>query len=501
MARKLKVRDLAVALERALERQKLDEALEHLAALEKAEPAEARWSHRTGDVLRRQGKRNEALTAYERAVDRYAAQGFIARAVAMAKTVLSIDAERVYVLERVDPEAARALRRPPRAATPPVATSTPAPATISHPAPPASIPAAPLNAPAKPLRAPTPPVAQAHVTPTNDGWDMEDRPSVLLRAAKPLQLAHDAASDEVRFSDLEDEDAILIEVSEEEVVQREAPKLDFDLVEELEEEASAEHLAVLPAFPLFTQVAEETLQSIARDSSLVELEGGAWVIRKGDPADSLYAIVEGAVRVHVPGLGEEGAIILGEGDVFGESCLLTDEPRHADVSVEGRLSALCIPKSVLDAAVTREPQVGDVLFELLTRRLIGNLLATSELFVAFDGATRVELAHLFELRRAAEGTLLLERGKRSDGLYILLTGRLETDDGAGNVIPLGAGTVIGQGSLLSRSPADLSVRAAAESTVLRLPAAGFSALATQFPPALEHLAELAARGSPNVARG
>ncbi len=41
----------------------------------------------------------------------YAEQGFIARAVAMAKTILNMDPSRIDVLERVDPEAARKLHR------------------------------------------------------------------------------------------------------------------------------------------------------------------------------------------------------------------------------------------------------------------------------------------------------------------------------------------------------------------------------------------------------
>jgi hypothetical protein len=65
------------------------------------------------------------------------------------------------------------------------------------------------------------------------------------------------------------------------------------------------------------------------------------------------------------------------------------------------------------------------LLELLTRRLLGNLLQSSPLFQEFDAHSRQELAQLFEIRRAPRGMVLAEIGKVMDGLYINLTGTLE----------------------------------------------------------------------------
>jgi CRP-like cAMP-binding protein len=134
------------------------------------------------------------------------------------------------------------------------------------------------------------------------------------------------------------------------------------------------------------------------------------------------------------------------------------------------------------------------LLELLTRRLLGNLVRTSTLFAAFDQATRLELARLFEVRRADAGTRLIELGKRSDGLYVLLAGHLEVET-ASETIALGAGATVGERSLLSREPASASVRAVSDCLLLRLPASRFGELAAMYPPVLAHLADLAAERS------
>jgi CRP-like cAMP-binding protein len=239
------------------------------------------------------------------------------------------------------------------------------------------------------------------------------------------------------------------------------------------------------------------LAELARGSELIELPDGEPVVRLGAASDALYAVVEGSVQVQVPGL--PSGVFLTEGDVFGESCLLEGEPRRADVVAHGDLVALRVPSSLLAKVVELHPPMGDVLFELLTRRLIANLMQTSALFNVFDPPTRVELARLFEIRRAAKETVLIEGGKKSDGLYLPLTGRfrVESRDGRPPTIA-GPGTMFGQESLISQHAARATVSSVVDMVVLRLPSASFIRVASQFPPALEYLAEMAALPSPPV---
>src|SRR5688500_12404522 len=105
------VRKLRKELESALAKRREDDAADVLGKLMEADPKTPRWPHKRGDLLRKLGHNKIAIECYAAAATVYAEQGFIARAVAMAKTILNLDPSRIDVLEAVDPEAARKLHR------------------------------------------------------------------------------------------------------------------------------------------------------------------------------------------------------------------------------------------------------------------------------------------------------------------------------------------------------------------------------------------------------
>lgn len=431
--------DLRTQLEKALQKERTKEALELLQQLETREPSNARWPHRRGDILRRAGSKAEAVKAFERATDLYAQAGFVARAVAMAKTILLLDASRTDILERVDTTRAKEIHNQNRI---PTAITGAGQASL-------------LQA-AKQLDART-----SSLVRSEPSAPLETRS--ILSAGKELDIDLDLSEMEVGERPLA------------------APSGSAEA-----EEPSLESLAVMPLFSLFAQVPKEALNALATGSELIERSDKDVVVRRGDPADALYAIVEGCARVEVPGLVNKAPVLLVEGELFGESCLFENEPRNADVVVFGQLVALRIPRAVVMKAVREFPAVGDVLFELSTRRLVGNLLQTSPLFSAFDTKTRREVARLFQVHRVPRGTFVLQEGTQADGLYLPLSGRFEVDDGRS----VGPGGIVGQASLLAREFSAHSVRAGTEMAVLRLPADAFGALAAQYPPVLAHLASL-----------
>ncbi len=91
LRRESKTIDLRAQLNRALQSGRFLQALELYELIEKRKPDEPRWSHRKGDLLQRMGRKADAVRAYERAADLYAAKGFAARATATVKMVHAID--------------------------------------------------------------------------------------------------------------------------------------------------------------------------------------------------------------------------------------------------------------------------------------------------------------------------------------------------------------------------------------------------------------------------
>lgn len=436
MAKKDRAAALRSQFNDARRRGKWPKALEALTALEKLQPDEPRWPHQRGETLRRAGRTEEAIEALERATQLYSDLGFVARSVAVAKVILQLDPERTSVLSQVDPGAARKTYR--------------------------------------------------SLRPHGGGASKQS----FLDLAVPLARDESAAPDEVRFIDLPEAESEIVELEMTELEFVGAPAPPPIPAEAVVDEELA-RVANMPSFPLFAELDPEHLRTLAARSDLVELPDSAIVIEKGEPADALYCIIEGRVRVVVEGVPFEQSPVLGEGSAFGESCLLEGATRHSDVVVAGHLVALCVPKSVLDEVVALDPAFNDLLFELLARRMVSNLLSTSSLFAGFPPSGRRELSRRFELRRAAPGTVLIQRNKRSDGLYVLASGRMELNTTEGRV-ERGPGTIVGAESLLSRSGAKTGARTLNECVLLRLPAGKFTAFVTAFPPALESLSQLSA---------
>jgi len=102
-----KTTDLCAELSRALKAERFDHAIDIYELIEKRKPDDARWAHRKGDLLRRMGRRADAVVAYERAVHLYSEKGFDARAFATARLVLAIDPSRREVLDWAESQAAR----------------------------------------------------------------------------------------------------------------------------------------------------------------------------------------------------------------------------------------------------------------------------------------------------------------------------------------------------------------------------------------------------------
>ena len=246
--------------------------------------------------------------------------------------------------------------------------------------------------------------------------------------------------------------------------------------------------------PLFAEVPNSVLARMVQESRLIDLDPGETLIEKGTTADALFALVEGSVQlIRSP---DEGSVVLSEGDVVGISCLLENVSYEGDVTARTKVRALRISKLLLDRLVVEHPALGDVLLEVLGRRLVGTLVRTSPMFSSFDNHARATVAGMFEVRRANQGTAILEAGKRADGLYIPMIGHLTASHANGERIgSLKLGRALGQHSMLTRSASPMTVEASSDVLVLRLSARRFHELVSKYPKMVAHLEELARRPS------
>lgn len=109
---------------------------------------------------------------------------------------------------------------------------------------------------------------------------------------------------------------------------------------------------------------------------LRKLAPGEGLIRERDPGESLFAVLSGCLQVVRPvartepytGLFWDIVAVLGPGDWIGEASLLTGAPRNATVVAESEALLAEIPKAGFEASLKREPQVLDLLAELMESR-------------------------------------------------------------------------------------------------------------------------------------
>lgn len=430
-------------MNKALRRERLGEALGHYEALQALEPDEPRWPHRKGDLLKRLGRTDTAIEAYERAVDLYAHRGFVARAAAMAKVVLGLAPERIDVLERVSPEAARKLYRSTRPGGSPVDTSAPAPKRIAQAAPP-----------------------------------LVDDESAAGRA-RDFSIPPAARSRRVE-----------LDISDAEVQDPPPPSADGG-----DDRPTAERLAKLSSTPLFAEVPQSVLARLVDESKLVDLQPGDTLFDQDTDANALFALVEGTVEM--TRRARETPLMLSEGEVLGISALLAHVRYEGDAVARTRVRALRISTASLDRLVGEHPALRDILLEVLGRRLVSTWVRSTSVFSSFDDAARAELASMFEVRSALRGTAILEAAREVDGLYIPMIGELTVIGPSGERIgSLKLGQVLGEHAMLTRAPSPVTVKAASEVLLLRMSAGRFHRLASQHPKIVEQLRELSKRPSP-----
>ncbi len=449
---------------------KHDKAVAVYGELRALEPDEPRWPHKQGDLLRRLGRENDAVEAYEAAVDAYASKGFLARAAAMAKVILTIDPDRSEVLARVNPTAAQELRKKTgsglydaRQLLEQAAAADAEKAQAAH---------AQQEAARQPSERPA--------TPSEPAPARKRKDSSVFQAAAPLK----AVQDEDDLIVFDDADVTNLTLSDQELSD---PN---ERVTTASDGPDALQLAALPAMPLFADIPPDALRSLVSNAELVEVAAGTTIVTEGSAANALYVLTEGTARVTSPRVARP--ILLTEGEVFGESCLVDSGARQANVVAHTDVSALRIRKDTLDALCTAHPQLHDVLLELLTRRLVSNLMTTSPIFCDLPKEVQRKLATSFEIRRADPGTALIMRNKRADGMYLLLSGALELiDSNQGRSIVLNPGALVGTYSLLRKTGSLHDVLVKSPAIVLRLSATRFRMAVIESQNAVDHLRSLA----------
>jgi voltage-gated potassium channel len=121
---------------------------------------------------------------------------------------------------------------------------------------------------------------------------------------------------------------------------------------------------MVASVPLFRGLDAAGIAEIMRYLRAQSIPRGAMIVRKGDPAHSMYFIAEGEVEVE---LAREN-VTLGEGQFFGEIAVLRKTLRTADVRATAPTKLLILDAYDLQTLTKRNPEIGDAIREVAQSR-------------------------------------------------------------------------------------------------------------------------------------
>lgn len=166
----------------------------------------------------------------------------------------------------------------------------------------------------------------------------------------------------------------------------------------------------------FLGVLEEAdVEWLVANSKQRQLESGSVLIRRGEPVEFLYLIVDGAFEISVSMPDERHIATLYAGELVGEMSFVDRHPPSATVTAGVKSSVLAIHKTALTEKIENDKGFGMRFYKGVSVLLAGRLRAAYAIdHRAPDSAIRVEMSILeirFEeierrlgLPRSAQGT-------------------------------------------------------------------------------------------------
>jgi CRP-like cAMP-binding protein len=157
--------------------------------------------------------------------------------------------------------------------------------------------------------------------------------------------------------------------------------------------------ADLTKVSLFQGLKGEDLRALGARTEVRVLPSDALVIKQGDPADSLLAILRGKVKVYLlDANGQELVVdVRGAGGYVGEM-MLDDKPRSAWVKTVEPSEFAVIPRNEFKALLLANPELALQIIKNLIRLARGSNVRTLE-----DVRSRGELQQYIEQLRTTKG--------------------------------------------------------------------------------------------------
>jgi CRP/FNR family cyclic AMP-dependent transcriptional regulator len=134
---------------------------------------------------------------------------------------------------------------------------------------------------------------------------------------------------------------------------------------------SGSKLEVQRKYPIFADLEPDAFDQLCRYAKLSTLKRGATIFSKGDPGNSLVAVISGTVKISTSSAEGRSAILnlIGSGEVFGEVALLDGLERTADATANSDCEIFIIDRREFIPFLRSQPATAMKFIELLCARV------------------------------------------------------------------------------------------------------------------------------------
>jgi CRP/FNR family cyclic AMP-dependent transcriptional regulator len=185
---------------------------------------------------------------------------------------------------------------------------------------------------------------------------------------------------------------------------------------------------LLASVELFGEMNEEEIDDLTALAQIRKLEKDNTVFHAGDPADAVFVVASGRIKVVITSSdGKEFILtVLGAGQVFGEMALLESAPRSASVVTLSAVEVLVINRADFQRLLESSPRISLRLMAILSRRL-RRANSKMESLAYMDVAGRLA-RYLLDLardhgQRLGNGWVVVRRPTHSDIAHSIGTSR------------------------------------------------------------------------------
>ena len=171
-------------------------------------------------------------------------------------------------------------------------------------------------------------------------------------------------------------------------------------------QVTSNKLAVLHKHPIFCDLDPEAFEQLGRYAKHATLKRGATIFSKGDPGNSLIAVVSGTVKISISSPDGRSAILnlIGPGEIFGEVAVLDGQARTADAIANTNCEIFVIDRREFLPFVRSQPALAMKFIELLCTRLRWTSDQVEQVILQdLPGRLASALIRLTERHKAAQG--------------------------------------------------------------------------------------------------